>query len=479
MKSQADVLIVTVTKVESQAVLETFTKATGKKPASKPIGLHTYRDFGKINGAQVFMVMSEMGAGGLGASLQTVGDGIRALSPWAVIMVGIAFGVNSTTQKIGDILVAKQLVNYEPEAVRHKAIPRGSKVDVSTALLNRFKDADLDWDKAPENKAKARVRFGLILSGEKLIDNFPFLQELLDKWPEAIGGEMEGAGLYAACQEAKKDWILVKSICDWADGHKEEDREERQKLAAYNSARFLLYMLNYAPFIQQADELAACPEEKAEPFKRTLTLKSARWEHNYKENGDLEALLIYQVLNETPYQITDLIPIRASWFAHNIKYSQGAEILGKDKDFSNLSPSLFTPFEHIRPSPSGKDQPTTTFLWFPEIRPPLEPGKELGYVLKITTEGTEKEVFSDTGSYAGMAAPRSCERLSCRINAPPGFVIALKNFVVRNAVGNVLESSLAGPSISPDKSYLTWEVEEPIPEARYDMSIRIQKAGAS
>jgi nucleoside phosphorylase len=312
MKSRADVLIVTVTKVESQAVLETFTKATGKEPASKPIGLHTYRDLGKINGAQVFMVMSEMGAGGLGASQQTVEAGIRALSPWAVIMVGIAFGVNSTKQKIGDILVAKQLVNYEPQAVRNKPIPRGSKVDVSTALLNRFKDADLNWDKAPENKAKAKVRFGLILSGEKLIDNLPFLQKLLDKWPEAIGGEMEGAGLYAACQEAKKDWILVKSICDWADGHKEQDREKRQQLAAYNSARFLLYMLNYAPFIQQADEQAACPEEKAEPFKRTLTLKSVHWDHNYKENGDFEALLIYQVLNETPFQITDLIPIRAS-----------------------------------------------------------------------------------------------------------------------------------------------------------------------
>jgi nucleoside phosphorylase len=476
MKSQADVLIVTVTKTESKSVLKIFKEITKNDSKLMSIGQRTYHDLGKVYGRKVSMVQSEMGAGGLGASLQTVQKGIEALSPWAVIMVGIAFGVDPQKQAIGDILVAKQLINYEPSRIGKKNIPRGSKVDVSDKLLNDFKSAGLYWDEAKENKNKANVRFGLILSGEKLVDDLPFRNQLRKREPEAIGGEMEGAGLYAACQIAKKDWILVKSICDWADGHKEEGREERQNLAAENSARFLLYMLKSIPFIQKADRQV--PPYEAKGSQRTLILKSVHWEHNYNENGDFEAVMIYQVCNDTPFHITDLIPVRASWFGHNIKYSQSADILGEDKILFNLSRSIFTPFENVIQNITGQDQPTTTFLWFPEIRPPLQPGKELRYALKISTIGTEKEVFSDTGGYAGMGTPGICGKLSCKVNAPPGFKITLNNFTNRNAAGNTLESDVPEPLLSRDKSYITWEVEEPVPDASYLMCIRLEKVGS-
>ena len=63
---------------------------------------------------------------------------------------------------------------------------------------------------------------------------------------EAIGGEMEGAGLYVSCHDAKVDWILVKGICDWADGDKENNKEDRQQLAAKNATAFVLYALQHA-----------------------------------------------------------------------------------------------------------------------------------------------------------------------------------------------------------------------------------------
>lgn len=43
--------------------------------------------------------------------------------------------------------------------------------------------------------------------------------------PEAPGGEMEGTGLYSAAQRKKVDWLLVKAVCDWADGKKERTRK--------------------------------------------------------------------------------------------------------------------------------------------------------------------------------------------------------------------------------------------------------------
>ena len=53
--------------------------------------------------------------------------------------------------------------------------------------------------------------------------------------------------LYVACQDRKVDWILVKAICDWADGHKAQDKVARQETAAQNAATFVLEALQFAP----------------------------------------------------------------------------------------------------------------------------------------------------------------------------------------------------------------------------------------
>ena len=58
--------------------------------------------------------------------------------------------------------------------------------------------------------------------------------------PEAIGLEMEGAGLYSAANKRKVDWIIVKGISDW--GFNKSDRW--QQLAATNAAEFVKHTLN-------------------------------------------------------------------------------------------------------------------------------------------------------------------------------------------------------------------------------------------
>ena len=45
----------------------------------------------------------------------------------------------------------------------------------------------------------------------------------------------------------KVDWIVVKAICDFADGNKGAEKEERQKLAAKSAADFVVQTLQYAP----------------------------------------------------------------------------------------------------------------------------------------------------------------------------------------------------------------------------------------
>ncbi len=242
---RADVLIVTVTRVETRAVLAAFESATDQKASTVPIGDKVYRDLGTVNGTRVFLALSEMGAMGLGSSLLSVGKGIAALHPSAVMMVGIAFGVNDQKQSIGDILVSRQLMLYDAQRLSAtQIVPRGDRVHCSPWLLNYLTSAELDW-------MGPTVRMGLVLTGDKLVDNVDYRDQLRKLEVEAIGGEMEGAGLYVACQDAKVDWILVKSICDWADGNKAQDKDARQQQAAQSAAAFVVHALRHAPFKPQ------------------------------------------------------------------------------------------------------------------------------------------------------------------------------------------------------------------------------------
>jgi nucleoside phosphorylase len=251
MSVSADVLLLTVNSHETQAVLKVFEQATGESARPVPIDDRLYRDLGSVNNTRVFHALSEMGSGGAGATLQTVDKGIRALSPAAVVAVGIAFGVNEQKQAIGDILISKQLRLYDLQRAGTEVILRGDRPHASTWLINFFEGvAQSTW-------RGAAVRPGVILTGEKLLDNLDYRTQLLSFEPEAVGGEMEGAGLYVASQEHKVDWIVIKAICDWGDGEKAKDKDARQRLAAQNAAGFVMHALQQAPLKRHRGILAA------------------------------------------------------------------------------------------------------------------------------------------------------------------------------------------------------------------------------
>lgn len=76
------------------------------------------------------------------------------------------------------------------------------------------------------------VHFGPALSLNTLVNSAEERARLRALDEEAIAGEMEAAGLYAAAEQAKRDWILVKGISDWGIGK----TDEHQALAARHAA---------------------------------------------------------------------------------------------------------------------------------------------------------------------------------------------------------------------------------------------------
>ena len=248
-RPRPDLVLVTVNEHETKAIHDAFLETTGAEGRPVSIEGRLYHNLGTINGTTVFHAISEMGSSGPGAMQQAVDKAIRALDPGAVIAIGIAFGVNEKNQSLGDILLSKQIQLYDLQRAGTEIVLRGDKPHAAPRLINHF-------DAFNQVKWKgAKVRPGLILSGEKLIDNKDYRDQLVALQVEAVGGEMEGAGLYVASADHKVDWIVIKAICDWADGNKKVNKQQRQKKAAKNAAEFLVGALKYAPLKHLDDEL--------------------------------------------------------------------------------------------------------------------------------------------------------------------------------------------------------------------------------
>ncbi|HTN85391.1 MAG TPA: SUMF1/EgtB/PvdO family nonheme iron enzyme [Sorangium sp.] len=231
LRRHIEVLIVTATETEKRAVLARMTPLPSKRGILKgPVGPATYY-VGRLGTHGVALTMCRMGAVGGGSSKDAVADGCKEWAPRAVIMVGIAFGRDPAKQGIGDILVSSQIISYAERRVGARIEHRGPIVEASRTLVDRFRNVD-GWAFARADGTVCEMRMGPVLSGEELVDDPARKAELFGAFPQAIGGEMEGRGLYGAAHDAKVDWILVKGICDWADGTKHKQDQPFAAAAA-------------------------------------------------------------------------------------------------------------------------------------------------------------------------------------------------------------------------------------------------------
>jgi formylglycine-generating enzyme required for sulfatase activity/nucleoside phosphorylase len=249
------IVLITVNDHETHAVLDAFLGA-GLAPESVAKGGVTYFDLGQHGGNHIIHTVCEMGAGGVGASQQRTRDAIDHWQPRAVIAVGIGFGMDESKQAIGDVLVSTQIQDYELGRLNHDGTvtPRGDKPGSADNLRNRLRQVDI----AEGRRAKGwpKVRFGLVLCGQKLVDNLDYRQSLKSLFTEAIGGEMEGSGVYAAVSAKHVDWIVIKAICDWGHDKNHAEKDAWQILAANNAARVLKTALDLGGLYAHASNAA-------------------------------------------------------------------------------------------------------------------------------------------------------------------------------------------------------------------------------
>ena len=257
-------LIVTANENETNALLndQCFTYNDNQRSdIPHDVTFYNIGQYGYYN--VVHFELNTQGAVGSDASQLSIATAIDAFQPKAVILVGIAFGKDfsddkNRKQSIGDVLISKTVADYESGKVKNSKIESdGVIAESGRELFSVFKNYSRTW-KYIINGNVAMCECGLILSGDNVVDDKNFKKCLMNRFPRAIGGEMEGRGAYGACRSRNlSEWIIIKSICDWADGSKEENKKENQIIAS----RSAVSLLNYVFTQKDSLKKIAAPEK--------------------------------------------------------------------------------------------------------------------------------------------------------------------------------------------------------------------------
>jgi nucleoside phosphorylase len=241
LANDIDLVIITATDIELEAVLRLLQPYPRRKAILKGFaGQETYY-LGQFGSCLAAVTRCRMGSLDSGSATLATQHAKRVWRPRAVVMVGVALGKDPAKQKIADVLVASQIISYEPQRVgQTQAVHRGPITPANPTLLNRFEVVP-HWAFGRPDGSRCGRHVGPVVSGEKLIDDPAFKASLFDAYPQAIGGEMEGVGLAAAAVRENLPWILVKAICDWADGTK---HGKHQPLAAAAAVSLVHHVLS-------------------------------------------------------------------------------------------------------------------------------------------------------------------------------------------------------------------------------------------
>jgi nucleoside phosphorylase len=206
--------------------------------------------YGKQN---VAVISSQQGQNDVLASQNVLTAAIHVLFPLGVIGIGVMYG-RGKEQRIADVIVGSKIIDftYRKEGPYYVEM-RGLRTSTSKNLLNRFINGEQGWITAPypggsrdDDTFYTKAYTGPVLSGPVLVNNRQVRDKLFTE-SDAIGGEMEGIALYITAVTYNIEFILVKGISDWGDGHKSDSW---QAWAADNAASYVEHVMSQNGFLE-------------------------------------------------------------------------------------------------------------------------------------------------------------------------------------------------------------------------------------
>ena len=176
--------------------------------------------------------------------------GIKSIiNPNYIIAIGICYGMDPSEVNPADIIVSEKVCDA---AMRIGAQPhtRGNDYPASRKLLGIFSTSKMMGFEMKRDDAgnSVKVKTGILISRPDLVDDAKY-KELLKRAcnePDALGGEMEGAGIMSFAYRINIKAIIIKAIGDYGDGNK-AGMKGWKEFAAHAAARYVHFIMKKFP----------------------------------------------------------------------------------------------------------------------------------------------------------------------------------------------------------------------------------------
>lgn len=212
------VAITTATDSEDAALFASLETHGFSRNRLLRVGDGVLQEFARGVTQRVVHIRTSAGSMGVNSAGMVLPNVLQNLDAKYIVSAGICFGLKpfkdgKEFQKIGDVLIATHIQDYETKRKGEQEIPRGERASASPGILQATRIA-----RTQTTGIEYQISEGIMLSGQMLVDDEKTVKELRAAFPEAIGGEMEGNAVAGASMYDGRQWILIKGICDWGMG---------------------------------------------------------------------------------------------------------------------------------------------------------------------------------------------------------------------------------------------------------------------
>ena len=160
----------------------------------------------------------------------------------AVLFTGIAGGVGDDT-KVLDVVVATVLVQHDYGQITNDGFEWSEGSDGEEGYYPCDEGlVNLAYDAAVDVVGVDHVFQGIIASGDQFIASEAYVKQLQGNH-NALACEMEGASIALVCERYDVPFVVIRTMSDKADGQAHETYENMADIAAENSCKIVLEML--------------------------------------------------------------------------------------------------------------------------------------------------------------------------------------------------------------------------------------------
>lgn len=241
--ADVNIILVTATETEYRAVMGTGTRIEGSQDYTQVVQDVTFNLI-MYGSHKVAVICTGQGSYNTSDRLQKVQ---KAIDAQYVIAIGICYGMKEGKTKLGDVIVAKSIMdtsNRRASGDKTTARPEGYS-KCGDKLSDIFQQSQGYRFKSGESDGKDQyvaVCYGVLVSEITLVASQAYKDDILKQIPQALGGEMEGVGLMRTAIAGNYEGIMIKAVADWGNEDKEPYRKW-QEFAAVAAAKYVLYCL--------------------------------------------------------------------------------------------------------------------------------------------------------------------------------------------------------------------------------------------